>query len=135
MRTKEELKSIFEKTDEFREKDTKIYNEMSGLLEKYSKYILIALTTDQENTKYAYTFNKNRFMAQYNVQEGKNVVHLVLFDIDSNTTDIKGILGIFEVGTDGVFVKQGSLLPKAVIGYKEHIENHLAGILEKYINR
>lgn len=135
MRTKEELKSIFEKTDEFREKDTKIYDEMLELLEKYSKYIRIALTVDQENTKYVYTFNKNRFLAQYSVQEGKNVINLVLFDIESYPIDSKGILGIFEVDTDGVFVKQGNLLPNAVIGYKEHIENHIAGMLEKYINR
>lgn len=135
MRTKEELKSIFEKTDEFREKDTKIYDEMLELLEKYSKYIRIALTTDQDNTKYAYTFNKNRFMAQYSVQEGKKVINLVLFDIESYTIDSKAILGIFEVGTDGVYVKQGNILPKAVIGYKEHIENHIAEMLEKYINR
>lgn len=135
MRTKEELKSIFEKTDEFREKDTKIYNEMSELLEKYSNYIRISLTVDQENTKYVYTFNKTRFMAQYSIQEGKNVINLVLFDIESYTIDSKGILGIFEVGTGGVFVKQGNLLPNAVIGYKEHIENHIAEMLEKYINR
>ena len=74
-------------------------------------------------------------MAQYSIQEGKNVINLVLFDIESYTIDSKGILGIFEVGTGGVFVKQGNLLPNAVIGYKEHIENHIAEMLEKYINR
>lgn len=135
MRTKEELKSIFEKTDEYAEKDTKIYKEMSKLLEKYSKYILIALTTDQENTKYVYTFNKNRFMVQYSVQEDKKAVNLELFDIESYPTDSKGILGIFEVDTGLVYVKQGNLLPNAVVGYKEHIENHIAEMLEKYINR
>lgn len=135
MRTKEEIKNIFEKTDEYAEKDTKLYNEMSKLLEKYSRYILIALTTDQDNTKYAFTFNKNRFMAQYSVQEGKKAVNLILFDIESYPTDSKGILGIFEVDTEVVYVKQGNLLPNAVVGYKEHIENHIAEMLEKYINR
>lgn len=135
MRTKEEIKSILEKTDEYVEKDTKIYKEMSKLLEKYSKYILIALTTDQDNTEYIYKPNEIRFMARYNFQEGKNVVYLELFDVNLNTTDRKEILGIFEVGTEKVYVKQGTLLPNAVLDYKEHIGNHIAGMLEKYINR
>lgn len=140
MRTKAELKSIFEKTDEYVEKDSKIYKEMSKLLEKYRKYIMTALSTDQETTQYSYRPDDLRFMAKYSFQEDKNAVYLELFNITLNTKDNEGvyskeILGIFEVGTDKVYVKQGNLLPKAVEDYKVHIENHIAGMLEKYINR